>query len=42
MPGDQRQLPSSLPSHLVDVLSFGDNTQNFGDNSGKLHMLVMH
>ncbi|XP_020109633.1 mediator of RNA polymerase II transcription subunit 8 isoform X2 [Ananas comosus] len=34
MPGDQRQLPSSLPSHLVDVLSFGDNTQNFGDNSG--------
>lgn len=31
---DQRQLPSSLPSHLVDVLNFGDGIQNHGgDNS---------
>ncbi|KAF8700707.1 hypothetical protein HU200_034058 [Digitaria exilis] len=33
VPGDQRQ-PQSLPSHLVEVLPFGDGTQNFGDNSG--------
>uniref|UniRef100_A0A0E0KF73 Uncharacterized protein n=1 Tax=Oryza punctata TaxID=4537 RepID=A0A0E0KF73_ORYPU len=33
VPGDQRQL-SSLPSHLVDVLPFGDGAHNFGDNSG--------
>lgn len=25
---------SSLPSHLVDVLPFGDGAHNFGDNSG--------
>jgi len=35
--GDHRQLPPSLPSHLVDVLNFGDSAQNHGgDNSGKL------
>ncbi|KAJ0984173.1 hypothetical protein J5N97_002529 [Dioscorea zingiberensis] len=34
IPGDQRHLPSSLPSHLVDVLTFGDSAQSFGDNSG--------
>ncbi|TVT99901.1 hypothetical protein EJB05_54692, partial [Eragrostis curvula] len=34
VPGDQRQLHSSLPSHLVEVLPFGDGVQNFGDNSG--------
>ncbi|XP_039132698.1 mediator of RNA polymerase II transcription subunit 8 [Dioscorea cayenensis subsp. rotundata] len=34
IPVDQRHLPSSLPSHLVDVLTFGDSTQSFGDNSG--------
>uniref|UniRef100_A0A0D9XGP8 Mediator of RNA polymerase II transcription subunit 8 n=1 Tax=Leersia perrieri TaxID=77586 RepID=A0A0D9XGP8_9ORYZ len=33
VPGDQRQM-SSLPSHLVDVLPFGDGAHNFGDNSG--------
>ncbi|CAL5086862.1 unnamed protein product [Urochloa decumbens] len=33
VPGDQRQ-PQSLPSHLVDVLTFGDGAQNSGDNSG--------
>ncbi|KAK8460368.1 hypothetical protein SEVIR_2G318000v4 [Setaria viridis] len=33
VPGDQRQ-PQSLPSHLVEVLSFGDGQQSFGDNSG--------
>lgn len=34
--GDQRHhMPSSLPSHLVEVLGVGDGTQNFGgDNSG--------
>jgi len=31
--GDQRQ-PQSLPSHLVEVLPFGDGAQNVGDNSG--------
>ncbi|XP_008789630.1 mediator of RNA polymerase II transcription subunit 8 [Phoenix dactylifera] len=34
IPADQRHLPSSLPSHLVDVLTCGDGAQNFGDNSG--------
>uniref|UniRef100_A0A0E0D292 Mediator of RNA polymerase II transcription subunit 8 n=1 Tax=Oryza meridionalis TaxID=40149 RepID=A0A0E0D292_9ORYZ len=34
VPGDQRQMYSSLPSHLVDVLPFGDGAHNFGDNSG--------
>ncbi|PKA59977.1 Mediator of RNA polymerase II transcription subunit 8 [Apostasia shenzhenica] len=29
---DQRHLPSSLPSHLVDVLTPGDGVQNFGDS----------
>ncbi|CAN6211314.1 unnamed protein product [Urochloa humidicola] len=33
VPGDQRP-PQSLPSHLVDVLAFGDGAQNSGDNSG--------
>jgi hypothetical protein len=33
VPGDQRQ-PQSLPSHLVEVLPFGDGAQNVGDNSG--------
>ncbi|XP_062193846.1 mediator of RNA polymerase II transcription subunit 8 isoform X2 [Phragmites australis] len=30
VPGDQRQPHSSLPSHLVEVLPFGDGAQNFG------------
>ncbi|XP_025880169.1 mediator of RNA polymerase II transcription subunit 8 isoform X4 [Oryza sativa Japonica Group] len=30
VPGDQRQMYSSLPSHLVDVLPFGDGAHNFG------------
>ncbi|GJM99525.1 hypothetical protein PR202_ga16631 [Eleusine coracana subsp. coracana] len=34
VPGDQRQLHSSLPSHLVEVLPFGDGAQNSGDTSG--------
>ncbi|XP_042442037.1 mediator of RNA polymerase II transcription subunit 8-like isoform X2 [Zingiber officinale] len=34
IPFDQRQLPTSLPSHLADVLSFGDGAQNLADNSG--------
>ncbi|XP_058113584.1 mediator of RNA polymerase II transcription subunit 8 isoform X2 [Magnolia sinica] len=34
IPGDQRHVSSALPMHLVDVLSFGDGTQNFADNSG--------
>lgn len=32
---DQRQLPASLPVHLVDVLTVGDGPQNFPDASGK-------
>nr|CAB3457867.1 unnamed protein product [Digitaria exilis] len=39
VPGDQRQ-PQSLPCHLVEVLPFGDGTQNFGDNSGTQILLV--
>ncbi|RZC89287.1 hypothetical protein C5167_007897 [Papaver somniferum] len=31
---DQRQLPASLPVHLVDVLTVGDGPQNFPDASG--------
>ncbi|KAK1275299.1 Mediator of RNA polymerase II transcription subunit 8 [Acorus gramineus] len=31
--GDQRHLPSSLPPHLVDVLTFGDNAQRLNDNT---------
>ncbi|MCL7028186.1 hypothetical protein MKW94_018913, partial [Papaver nudicaule] len=31
---DQRQLPASLPVHLVDVLTVGDAPQNFPDASG--------
>ncbi|XP_077238498.1 mediator subunit 8 [Tasmannia lanceolata] len=34
IPGDQRNLPSALPAHLVDVLTFGDGGQNFSDTSG--------
>ncbi|URD98706.1 hypothetical protein MUK42_31818 [Musa troglodytarum] len=34
IPVDQRQLPASLPSHLVDVLTVGDGAQTFGDSSG--------
>ncbi|CAL9151840.1 unnamed protein product [Musa hybrid cultivar] len=33
IPVDQRQLPASLPSHLVDVLTVGDGAQTFGDSS---------
>uniref|UniRef100_A0A453LME4 Mediator of RNA polymerase II transcription subunit 8 n=1 Tax=Aegilops tauschii subsp. strangulata TaxID=200361 RepID=A0A453LME4_AEGTS len=32
--GDQRQMHSSLPSHLMEVLATGDGAHNFGDNSG--------
>ncbi|KAK4479228.1 hypothetical protein RD792_014739 [Penstemon davidsonii] len=34
MPGDQRQVTSSLPVHLADVLSVNDGTQSFSDSSG--------
>ncbi|XP_068641830.1 mediator of RNA polymerase II transcription subunit 8-like isoform X2 [Aristolochia californica] len=34
LPGDQRLAPSSLPAHLVDVLTFTDGAQNFTDASG--------
>ncbi|KAL8458882.1 hypothetical protein ACS0TY_036400 [Phlomoides rotata] len=34
IPVDQRQVPSSLPAHLVDVLTTNDNTQTFSDSSG--------
>ncbi|KAL8043636.1 hypothetical protein ABFX02_09G128035 [Erythranthe guttata] len=34
MPGDQRQVTSSLPMHLVDVLATNDTTQTFPDSSG--------
>ncbi|KAF6138402.1 hypothetical protein GIB67_032906, partial [Kingdonia uniflora] len=36
MPADQRQLISTLPMHLVDVLTVGDGAQSFVDASGKL------
>ncbi|VAI21091.1 unnamed protein product [Triticum turgidum subsp. durum] len=32
--GDQRQMHSSLPIHLMEVLATGDGAHNFGDNSG--------
>jgi hypothetical protein len=35
--GDQRQMLTSLPSHLVEVLGSGDGAHNFGDNSGGMH-----
>ncbi|KAL3632163.1 hypothetical protein CASFOL_025147 [Castilleja foliolosa] len=34
MPVDQRQVTSSLPMHLVDVLVANDATQTFSDSSG--------
>ncbi|XP_057769571.1 mediator of RNA polymerase II transcription subunit 8 isoform X2 [Salvia miltiorrhiza] len=34
VPGDQRQVASSLPMHLVDVLATNDNPQTFQDSSG--------
>ncbi|KAI3455738.1 hypothetical protein Pfo_012401 [Paulownia fortunei] len=34
IPGDQRQVTSSLPVHLVDVLTVNDGTQTFSDSSG--------
>ncbi|XP_078161991.1 mediator subunit 8 isoform X1 [Carex rostrata] len=36
--GDQRQMLTSLPSHLVEVLGSADGTQNnFGDNSAGVY-----
>lgn len=32
--GDQRQITSALPMHLVDVLNVGDGVQTFVDPSG--------
>ncbi|KAM7489997.1 hypothetical protein LguiA_032918 [Lonicera macranthoides] len=32
--GDQRQITSALPMHLVDVLPIGDSPQTFADASG--------
>jgi hypothetical protein len=37
---DQRQLHSSLPSHLAEVLPFVNGAQNFGDNSGMIIFVV--
>ncbi|KAL0341749.1 UNVERIFIED_CONTAM: Mediator of RNA polymerase II transcription subunit [Sesamum calycinum] len=34
IPGDQRQVTSSLPMHLVDVLTANDSAQTFSDSSG--------
>lgn len=34
IPADQRHLPSTLPSHLVDLLAFSDGAQTFSDASG--------
>ena len=34
VPGDQRQITSALPMHLVDVLPVGDSPQTFADASG--------
>ncbi|PIN23881.1 hypothetical protein CDL12_03392 [Handroanthus impetiginosus] len=34
VPGEQRQVTSSLPMHLVDVLNVNDSAQTFSDSSG--------
>ncbi|KAL2243107.1 UNVERIFIED_CONTAM: Mediator of RNA polymerase II transcription subunit 8 [Sesamum indicum] len=34
IPGDQRQVTSSLPMHLVDILTANDSAQTFSDSSG--------
>ena len=39
IPGDQRQIGSALPLHLVDVLPVGDGAQTFADTSGKVYKL---
>ncbi|KAJ3678396.1 hypothetical protein LUZ60_002199 [Juncus effusus] len=35
--GDQRQMFTSLPSHLVEVLGFGDGPHNSADNSAGMY-----
>lgn len=34
IPLDQRKITSTLPMHLVDVLTVGDGVQTFSDASG--------
>ncbi|XP_074338905.1 mediator of RNA polymerase II transcription subunit 8 isoform X2 [Apium graveolens] len=34
IPGEQRQITSGLPMHLVDVLNVGESSQTFADGSG--------
>nr|XP_017227451.1 PREDICTED: mediator of RNA polymerase II transcription subunit 8 isoform X2 [Daucus carota subsp. sativus] len=34
IPGEQRQITSALPMHLVDVLNVGESSQTFSDGSG--------
>lgn len=41
IPAEQRQITSSLPMHLVDVLNVGDNSQTFADGSG-IHCLLLY
>ena len=39
--GDQRQMTSALPVHLVDVLALSDGMHSFSDSSGnKLSLCV--
>ena len=40
IPGDQRQMTSALPLHLVDVITVGDGVQSFADASGNNQSLV--
>ena len=39
--GDQRQITSALPLHLVDILTVGDGAQTYPDASGKVHRLLL-
>ncbi|KAL0554525.1 hypothetical protein IC582_008448 [Cucumis melo] len=34
LPGEQRQITSTLPMHLIDVLNAGDGVQSFNETSG--------
>lgn len=39
IPHDQRKITSTLPMHLVDVLSVNDGVQTFSDVSGDYGLL---
>lgn len=41
VPADQRQITSSLPVHLADILTVSDGHQAFNDSSGIYHIVVL-